>query len=40
MVKIKAEDLKTLKLLEEAWEDIEKGRYKVYSSVTQEDQSF
>ena len=26
--KIKAEDLKTLKLLEEAWEDIEKGRYK------------
>jgi len=30
MVKIKAEDLKTLKLLEEAWEDIEKGRYKVY----------
>ena len=29
--KIKAEDLKTLKLLEEAWEDIEKGRYEVYS---------
>lgn len=27
--KIKAEDLKTLKLLEEAWEDIENGRYKV-----------
>ena len=29
--KIKAEDLKTLKLIEEAWEDIEKGRYKTYS---------
>jgi len=29
--KMKAKDLKTLKLLEEAWEDIEKGRYKVYS---------
>ena len=29
--RIKAEDLKTLKLIEEAWEDIEKGRYKVYS---------
>lgn len=29
--KIKPEDLRTLKLLEEAWEDIEKGRYKVYS---------
>jgi hypothetical protein len=28
---MKPEDLKTLKLLEEAWEDIEKGRYKVYS---------
>ena len=28
--KMKPEDLKTLKLLEEAWEDIEKGRYKVY----------
>ncbi len=27
--KIKADDLKTLKLIEEAWEDIEKGRYKV-----------
>ncbi len=25
---IKAEDLKTLKLIEEAWEDIEKGRFK------------
>lgn len=29
--KIKPEDLRTLKLLEEAWEDIENGRYKVYS---------
>jgi AbrB family looped-hinge helix DNA binding protein len=29
--KMKPEDLKTLKLIEEAWEDIEKGRYKVYS---------
>ena len=29
--KMRPEDLKTLKLLEEAWEDIEKGRYKVYS---------
>ena len=29
--KMKPEDLRTLKLLEEAWEDIEKGRYKVYS---------
>ena len=27
---MKPEDLKTLKLLEEAWEDIERGRYKVY----------
>lgn len=26
--KMKMEDLKTLKLLEEAWDDIEKGRYK------------
>ena len=26
--KMKPEDLKTLKLIEEAWEDIEKGRYK------------
>jgi len=25
---IKPEDLKTLKLIEEAWEDIEKGRFK------------
>jgi AbrB family looped-hinge helix DNA binding protein len=30
--KMKAEDLKTLKLIEEAWEDIEKGRYKVAST--------
>jgi AbrB family looped-hinge helix DNA binding protein len=29
--KMKPEDLRTLKLIEEAWEDIEKGRYKVYS---------
>jgi AbrB family looped-hinge helix DNA binding protein len=28
---MKAEDLRTLKLLEEAWDDIAKGRYKVYS---------
>lgn len=28
---IKPEDLKTLKLIEEAWQDIEAGRYKVYS---------
>jgi AbrB family looped-hinge helix DNA binding protein len=28
---IKPEDLKTLKLIEEAWDDIEKGRYKAYS---------
>jgi len=27
--KMKAEDLKTLKLIEEAWEDIEKGKYRV-----------
>jgi len=26
--KMKPEDLKTLKLIEEAWEDIEKGKYK------------
>ena len=25
---MKAEDLRTLKLIEEAWEDIEKGRFK------------
>jgi AbrB family looped-hinge helix DNA binding protein len=29
--KIKAEDLRTLKVLEEAWKDIEEGRCKVYS---------
>jgi AbrB family looped-hinge helix DNA binding protein len=29
--KMKPEDLRTLKLIEEAWEDIEEGRYKVYS---------
>ncbi|MBI3413098.1 MAG: AbrB/MazE/SpoVT family DNA-binding domain-containing protein [Candidatus Aenigmarchaeota archaeon] len=29
--KIKAEDLRTLKLIEEAWEDIAKNRYKVYT---------
>jgi predicted DNA-binding protein len=28
---IKPEDLRTLKLIEEAWNDIEEGRYKVYS---------
>ena len=28
---MKPEDLRTLKLIEEAWKDIEKGRYKVYS---------
>ena len=28
---MKPEDLKTLKRIEEAWSDIEKGRYKVYS---------
>jgi AbrB family looped-hinge helix DNA binding protein len=27
-IRMKAEDLKTLKLIEEAWEDMEKGRYK------------
>ena len=27
---IKPEDLRTLKLIEEAWEDIERGRYRVY----------
>ncbi len=26
--KTKAEDLRTLKLIEDAWEDMEKGRYK------------
>lgn len=29
--KMKPEDLRTLKLVEEAWEDLEKGRYKTYS---------
>lgn len=28
---MKPEDLRTLKLIEEAWNDIEEGRYKVYS---------
>jgi AbrB family looped-hinge helix DNA binding protein len=28
---MKPGDLKTLKLIEEAWNDIEEGRYKVYS---------
>jgi AbrB family looped-hinge helix DNA binding protein len=28
---MKPEDLKALKLIEEAWRDIEEGRYKVYS---------
>jgi len=27
---MEVEDLKTLKLIEEAWKDIEEGRYKVY----------
>ncbi|MCS4542246.1 MAG: AbrB/MazE/SpoVT family DNA-binding domain-containing protein [Euryarchaeota archaeon] len=27
--KMKPEDLRTLKLIEEAWKDIEKGRYRV-----------
>ena len=27
----KPEDLKTLKLIEKAWKDMEEGRYKVYS---------
>ena len=30
---MKPEDLKTLKLIEEAWKDIEEGRYKVYSKT-------
>ncbi len=29
--KIKPYDLKTLKRIEEAWQDMEQGRYKVYS---------
>ena len=28
---IRPEDLRTLKLIEEGWEDIERGRYKIYS---------
>jgi AbrB family looped-hinge helix DNA binding protein len=28
---MKPEDLRTLKLIEEAWQDIEEGRYKIYS---------
>jgi len=32
--KMKAEDLKTLKVIEEAWKDIEEGRYK---STTPDD---
>ena len=28
---LSTEDLKTLKLIEEAWKDIEKGRYKIRS---------
>ena len=28
---IKPDDLRTLKLIEEAWKDIEEGRYRVYS---------
>jgi AbrB family looped-hinge helix DNA binding protein len=27
---MKPEDLRTLKLIEEAWEDMERGRYKTY----------
>lgn len=27
---IKPEDLRTLKVIEEAWQDIERGRYKIY----------
>ena len=30
-VRMKPEDLKTLKLIEEAWKDMETGRYKTYS---------
>lgn len=29
--KMSAKDIKTLKLLEESWKDIEKGRYKTHS---------
>ena len=28
---MKPEDLRTLKLIEEAWQDIEEGRYRIYS---------
>jgi AbrB family looped-hinge helix DNA binding protein len=28
---MKPEDLRTLKLIEEAWQDIEEGRYEIYS---------
>lgn len=28
---IKPEDLRTLKLIEEAWKDMEEGRYTIYS---------
>jgi AbrB family looped-hinge helix DNA binding protein len=31
--KMKPEDLRTLKLIEEAWKDIEEGRYKIYSKT-------
>ena len=31
---IKPEDLRTLKLIEEAWKDIEEGRYRAYSRKT------
>ncbi len=30
--KMKTEDMKTLKLIEEAWKDIEEGRFKKYST--------
>lgn len=29
--KLNVDDLKTLKLIEEAWKDIEEGRYKVFT---------
>jgi len=29
--KLKPEDLKTIRLIEEAWKDIERGRFKTYS---------
>ncbi|MCL5239121.1 MAG: AbrB/MazE/SpoVT family DNA-binding domain-containing protein [Candidatus Marsarchaeota archaeon] len=31
--KINPEDLKTIRLVEEAWKDIEEGRYKVFSAA-------